>query len=55
MRKVIDTNIKNQNDMKTFLKQYNLGSEGVSIKPNWTSGDYGFYTDVESLEPLLAQ
>jgi uncharacterized protein (DUF362 family) len=54
MRKVIDTTIKNQNDMKAFLNHYNLGSEGVIIKPNWTSGDYGFYTDVESLEPLLA-
>lgn len=54
MRKVIDTNIENQNDMKSFLSHYNLGSEGVIIKPNWTSGDYGFYTDVESLEPLLA-
>lgn len=40
--------------MKAFLNNYHLGSEGVIIKPNWTSGDYGFYTDVESLEPLLA-
>lgn len=54
MRKVIDTNIKSQNDMKAFLSNYNLGSDGVIIKPNWTSGDYGFYTDVESLEPLLS-
>lgn len=54
MRKVIDTNINNQKDMNAFLNNYNLGSEGVIIKPNWTSGDYGFYTDVESLEPLLA-
>ncbi|SDN57220.1 DUF362 domain-containing protein [Acetanaerobacterium elongatum] len=54
MRKVIDTTIKNQADMKAFLENFKLGSEGVIIKPNWTSGDYGFYTDVESLEPLLA-
>lgn len=53
MRKVIDTMIKDSNDMTAFLNRFNLGSEGVVIKPNWTSGDYGFYTDVESLEPLL--
>jgi uncharacterized protein (DUF362 family) len=54
MSKVIDTYIKNQEDMKEFLSNFNLSSEGVNIKPNWTSGDYGFYTDAESLEPLLA-
>jgi uncharacterized protein (DUF362 family) len=54
MRKVIDTAVKNNNDMKVFVNEFNLGSEGVVIKPNWTSGDYGFYTDVQSLEPLLA-
>lgn len=54
MRKVIDTTIKSQEDMKAFLNNFDLGSEGVIIKPNWTSADYGFYTDVESLEPLLA-
>jgi uncharacterized protein (DUF362 family) len=53
MRKVIDATIKDRNDMKAFLDHFNLGGEGVVIKPNWTSGDYGFYTDVESLEPLL--
>jgi uncharacterized protein (DUF362 family) len=54
MRKVIDAHIKSHDDMKTFLNHYNLCNEGVVIKPNWTSSDYGFYTDVESLEPLLA-
>jgi hypothetical protein len=53
MRKVIDTTIKDRNDMQAFLDHFNLGEDGVVIKPNWTSGDYGFYTDVESLEPLL--
>lgn len=54
MRKVFEATIKSQEDMKAFLGNFNLGTEGVIIKPNWTSGDYGFYTDVESLEPLLA-
>lgn len=54
MRKVIDTTVKKTADMKAFLENFKLGSDGVIIKPNWTSGDYGFYTDVESLEPLLA-
>ncbi len=54
MRKVIHQHIRDNRDMGTFLDNFNLGSEGVIIKPNWTTGDYGFYTDVESLEPLLA-
>jgi len=54
MRKVIEAIIKNQKDMKAFVNNYDFGSEGVIIKPNWTSADYGFHTDVESLEPLLA-
>ncbi len=54
MRKVIHQYIKDNNDMKTFLSNFELGGSGIIIKPNWTSGDYGFYTDVESLEPLLA-
>lgn len=54
MRKVYEAMINKQEDMNIFLDNFNFGSEGVIIKPNWTSGDYGFYTDVESLEPLLA-
>ncbi|MBN2221923.1 MAG: DUF362 domain-containing protein [Vallitaleaceae bacterium] len=54
MRKVMEANITTQEDMNTFLGKFDLGNQGVIIKPNWTSGDYGFYTDVESLEPLLA-
>lgn len=54
MRKVVEAKITNQEEMRSFIKQFNFGEEGVIIKPNWTSGDYGFYTDVESLEPLLA-
>ncbi len=54
MRKVIHQYIKNNGDMKSFLKNFKLDGEGVIIKPNWTTGDYGFYTDAESLEPLLA-
>ncbi len=54
MRKVIHSYIKDKADMKAFLDNFNLGSEGVIIKPNWTSRDYGFYTDAESLELLLS-
>lgn len=54
MRKVIHQYIKNNGDMKSFLKNFKLDGEGVIIKPNWTTGDYGFYTGAESLEPLLA-
>lgn len=54
MRKVIESSIQNAEDMKYFISHFDLGTDGVIIKPNWTSGDYGFYTDAESLEPLLA-
>lgn len=54
MRKVIEANITSQSDMNAYLNKFNLSSDGVIIKPNWTSGDYGFFTDAESLEPLLA-
>lgn len=54
MRKVIHSYINNIADMKAFLENFNLSDEGVIIKPNWTSQDYGFYTDTESLEPLLS-
>lgn len=54
MRKVVDSTIKNRNDMKDFLNNFNLDTEAVIVKPNWTTADYGFYTDAESLELLLS-
>src|SRR5512136_2759540 len=54
MSKVIIQTIKADQDLALFLEHFNLGKDGVLIKPNWTSGDYGFYTDPRTLELLLA-
>lgn len=36
------------------MGQFELGEEGVIIKPNWTTGDYGFYTDAKLLDMVLS-
>ncbi|HEX2926408.1 MAG TPA: DUF362 domain-containing protein [Ruminiclostridium sp.] len=40
--------------MEKYIKQFELGEEGVIIKPNWTTGDYGFYTDARILDMVLS-
>lgn len=54
MSKVFDLIIKENTDMKRFLEKFNFDGQGAIIKPNWTSADYGFHTDSESLELLLS-
>ncbi|TVQ36285.1 MAG: DUF362 domain-containing protein [Spirochaetaceae bacterium] len=40
--------------MERFLSEFDLLESDVVIKPNWTSADYGFYTDAQALELLLS-
>ena len=54
MRKVIEANISKKDDMERFLSQLNLLEADVVVKPNWTSADHGFYSDVRDLELLLS-
>jgi uncharacterized protein (DUF362 family) len=55
MRKVIAQHISEETDMSRFLEHLDMNGEGAVIKPNWTSWDYGFYTDPETLDVLLSQ
>lgn len=54
MRKVVAQHLLEDNDLSGFLKQLHISGEGAIIKPNWTSWDYGFYTDPETLDVLLS-
>ena len=54
MGNVVVQHISEEADMSTFVKRLHIGGEGAIIKPNWTTWDYGFYSDPESLDVLLA-
>lgn len=54
MKKLYVSSIQTQEDMKSYIQQFDLGEEGVIIKPNWTTGDYGFYTDAKLLDLVLS-
>jgi len=54
VKKLHVSSIQNLEDMKNYIQQFDLGEEGVIIKPNWTTGDYGFYTDAKLLDLVLS-
>jgi uncharacterized protein (DUF362 family) len=54
VKKLFVSSIKSLEDMKKYIQQFELGEEGVIIKPNWTTGDYGFYTDAKLLDLVLS-
>lgn len=54
MKKVYVSAIKTPEDMNNYIQQFDLGEEGVIIKPNWTTGDYGFHTDAKLLDLVLS-
>lgn len=55
MKSVLTAQIRKRDDMARFVKQLGDFDQGVVIKPNWTSEDFGFYTDAEALELLFRE
>ncbi len=55
MSGVLTAQIQSRGDMAQFLNRIGKFDQGIVIKPNWTSGDYGFYTDAEAMELLLRE
>ncbi len=55
MSKVTARFVRTEEEASRFIEDLNLGSQGVIIKPNWTSPDYGNCTDAKTLEWFLSR
>ena len=55
MSKVIARFVRTEEEASRFIEDLNLGSQGVIIKPNWTSPDYGNCTDAKTLGWFLSR
>jgi uncharacterized protein (DUF362 family) len=55
MGKVTARFVRTEEEASRFIQDLNLGGQGVIIKPNWTSPDYGNCTDAQTLEWFLSR
>jgi hypothetical protein len=53
MDNIVVQHVAEKADIKAFVEQLDIGEAGAIIKPNWTTWDYGFYSDPETLDAFL--